>query len=63
MANNKNTIKIILVSILVILLIVFALSPLGTITGILNGDLDLYTLYPKEYELVQEQIRSEQIIQ
>lgn len=46
------------------LLIVFVISPLMTVIGIINGDVDIDTLQPKqhEYRNVQEQIRSESII-
>ena len=63
---KEKIVKIIICSLFVIwLFVVFVLSPLGVVVGILNGDLDLETLEPKayEYESVEEQIRSDRIIQ
>lgn len=64
MANDEKVIEVVACSLLIMwLFIEFILSPLRTIIGSLNGDLDLEPLEQNGYESVQEQIRSEQLIQ
>lgn len=64
MANDEKVVEVVACSLLIIwLFIEFILSPLKTIIGSLNGDLNLEPLKQNGYESVQEQIRSEQLIQ
>ena len=49
--KKEKTVKISAGLLLIVwLFIVFILSPLGTVIGLLNGDLDLETLEPRAYE-------------
>lgn len=64
MANDEKVVEVVACSLLIIwLFIEFILSPLSTIIRLINGDLDLEPLKQEGYESVQEQIKSEQMIQ
>lgn len=53
----ERVIKIIICAVLIIwLFVVFILSPLGTVAGVINGELDIETLEPAQTQKDKEGI-------